>query len=104
MLPNLALSGPVRTCQERLRRRLRRSPTLDRFGLLKRTCRSILRRLWPVANLQRLNGWGLGLRRFGFEAEAGLGEESVDEGGPVLDALEPVLHDRGEPVRRAAGA
>jgi hypothetical protein len=30
VLPNLALSGAARTCQERLRRRLRRSPTLDR--------------------------------------------------------------------------
>ena len=30
VLPNLALSGPARTCQERLRRRLRRSLTLDR--------------------------------------------------------------------------
>jgi hypothetical protein len=25
-----------------------------------------------------------------------LGEEAVDEGGPVLDAFEPVLDDRGE--------
>ena len=33
-----------------------------------------------------------------------MGEESVDEGGPVLDALEPVLHDRGQPVRCPAGA
>ena len=30
VLPNAVLSGPARTCQERLRRRLRRSPTLDR--------------------------------------------------------------------------
>jgi hypothetical protein len=30
VLPNSVLSGTARTCQERLRRRLRRSPTLDR--------------------------------------------------------------------------
>ena len=36
---------------------------------------------------------GLGLRWFGFNAESGLSQKSVDEGGPVLDALEPVLHD-----------
>ena len=28
-----------------------------------------------------------------FNAESGLSQKSVDEGGPVLDALEPVLHD-----------
>jgi hypothetical protein len=33
-----------------------------------------------------------------FEGEPGLGEESVDECGPVLDAFEPVLDDRGELV------
>jgi len=33
---------------------------------------------------------------FGFEGEPGLGEEALDEGGPVLDALEPVLDDGGE--------
>jgi hypothetical protein len=38
----------------------------------------------------------------GFEGESGLGEESVDEGGPVLDALEPVLDDGGELVYVAA--
>src|SRR5271157_5727438 len=43
------------------------------------------------------------LRRLGFEGEAGLGEEPVDEGGPVLDALEPVFHDRGELVYVAGG-
>jgi hypothetical protein len=37
--------------------------------------------------------WRLG--RFGFEGEPGPGEESVDEGGPVLDALEPVPYDAG---------
>ena len=57
----------------------------------------------PVA-LIRLKGWGLGLRWFGFEAESGLGEESVDQGGPVLDPLEPVLHDGGQLVHGAAGA
>ena len=35
------------------------------------------------------------LRRLGFEGQSGLGEESVDEGGPVLDALEPVPDDGG---------
>jgi|SRR5689334_7313165 hypothetical protein len=54
--------------------------------------------------LQRLKGEGLGLRRFGFDAESGLSQEPVDEGGPVLDALEPVLHDHGQLARRAAGA
>jgi hypothetical protein len=29
------------------------------------------------------------LRWLGFEGAAGLGEECLDEGGPVLDALEP---------------
>ena len=43
------------------------------------------------------------LRRLGIEGEAGLGEECLDEGGPVLDALEPVLHDRGELVHVAGG-
>ena len=56
------------------------------------------------ALLQRLKGQGLVLRWFGFEAESGLGEESVDEGGPVLDALEPVLDDRGQLVGGAAGS
>jgi hypothetical protein len=37
--------------------------------------------------LQTLKGQGLGLRWFGFEAEPGLGEEPVDEGGPVLDVI-----------------
>jgi hypothetical protein len=46
---------------------------------------------------------GLGLRWFGFDAESGLSQESVDEGGPVLDALEPVLDDRGELVHVADG-
>jgi hypothetical protein len=39
-----------------------------------------------VAAIQRLKGQGLGLRRSGLDAESGLGEESVDEGGPVLPA------------------
>jgi hypothetical protein len=32
-----------------------------------------------------------------------LGEEPVDQGGPVLDAFEPVLDDRGELVHVAGG-
>jgi hypothetical protein len=32
----------------------------------------------------------------GLEGKPGLGEEPLDQGGPVLDALEPVLDDRGE--------
>jgi len=31
-----------------------------------------------------------------FEGESDLGEELLDEGGPVLGALEPILDDRGE--------
>ena len=52
--------------------------------------------LWR--KLQRLKGWGLGYGGCGFEAESGLAEESVDEGGPVLDALEPVPDDGGQLV------
>ena len=43
------------------------------------------------------------LRRLGFQGQSGLGQESVDEGGPVLDPLEPVLDDRGELVHVADG-
>jgi hypothetical protein len=43
-------------------------------------------------------GWHLPPTAAGVEGESGLGEESVDEGGPVLDALEPVLDDRGQLV------
>lgn len=39
------------------------------------------------------------LRWFGFNAESGLGEEPIDERGPVLDVLEPVLDDGGQLVR-----
>ena len=39
----------------------------------------------------------------GFEGEARLGEERLDEGGPVLDALEPVPDDDGELVNVAGG-
>jgi hypothetical protein len=39
--------------------------------------------------LQILKGQGLALRWFGFEAESGLAWETVDQCGPVLDALEP---------------
>ncbi len=42
------------------------------------------------------------LRRLGFEGEAGLGEEPVDEGGPVLDALEPGTDGLGDPVSAVA--
>ena len=49
-----------------------------------------------ISRLQRLKGQGLDLQRFGLDAESGLCEESVDEGGPVLDALEQVLHDGGQ--------
>jgi hypothetical protein len=35
------------------------------------------------------------------EGQSGLGEEPADEGGPVLDALEPALDDRGELVHVA---
>jgi len=37
------------------------------------------------------------------EGEPGLGEESADEGGPVLDALEPVPDDGGELVNVGGG-
>ena len=57
-----------------------------------------------LALVQRLKGQGLPLGWFGFEAESGLGEESVDQRGPVLDALKPVLHDGGQLVRGAAAA
>jgi hypothetical protein len=39
----------------------------------------------------------------GFGEVAGLGKECLDEGGPVLDALEPVLDDDGELVHVAGG-
>jgi hypothetical protein len=51
-----------------------------------------------------LTGEGLVLRWFGPEAEPGLGEISIDEGGLVLDAPEPVFHDRGQLARRGPGA
>src|SRR5258708_15355749 len=43
------------------------------------------------------------LRGLGVRGEAGLGKECLDEGGPVLDALEPVLDDDGELVHVAGG-
>jgi hypothetical protein len=46
---------------------------------------------------------GIGLRRFGFAGEPGLGEEAVDEGGPVLDALSRFLTIAGEPVDVGSG-
>ena len=45
--------------------------------------------------IQSLKFQGLGLRWFGLDAESGPSEESAGEAGPVLDALEPVLHDDG---------
>jgi hypothetical protein len=39
----------------------------------------------------------------GFEGQSGLSEEPADEGGSVLDALEPVLDDGGELVNVAGG-
>jgi hypothetical protein len=54
--------------------------------------------------LQRLKGQGLDLRWVCFDVESGLGEEPVDVGGPVLDLVEPVLHDRGQLAHGAAGA
>jgi len=38
----------------------------------------VIKELQIVLKLQRLKGQGLDLRWFGFEAESGLGEESVD--------------------------
>jgi hypothetical protein len=41
--------------------------------------------------ITEIKGLGSGVYGgLGFEAEPGLGEEPVDERGPVLDALEPV--------------
>ena len=58
-------------------------------------------RLTATPDLQRLKGQHLCLPTgLGFEGEPGLGEEGLDEGGgPALDALEPVLDDRGELVQ-----
>ncbi len=53
--------------------------------------------------LQGLKGWGLSLRRFGFEAEAGLAEEPVDECGPVLDAPEPAADGSCQFIDGAGG-
>lgn len=52
--------------------------------------------------LQRLKGQHLSLRWLGLEGGSGLGEEPVDERRSVLDALEPVLDDRGELVHTRA--
>jgi hypothetical protein len=38
-----------------------------------------------------------------FKAEPGLGEEPVDQRGPVLDALEPVPDDGGQLIDGAGG-
>ncbi len=43
----------------------------------------------------------MSLRRFGFEGQSGLGEEPVDEVGPGLAALEPVLDDGGQLIDAA---
>ena len=79
----------------------RRWPNADHLAGVAAECAFLV---GTVPQLQSLKGRGLGLRWFGFAAEAGLGEESVDEGGPVLDAVEPVLDDRGQPLGCAAGA
>lgn len=55
--------------------------------------------------LEGLKGQGLELRRFGFEAESGLGEEPVDEGSKLDPGRVPLGGDRGlvalgSPVRR----
>jgi hypothetical protein len=56
-----------------------------------------------VQRLQRLNGEHLGLYGGWGWRVSGLGQESLHESGPVLDALEPVLDDRGELVHVAGG-
>ena len=56
-----------------------------------------------VKRLQRLKDQGLRLRRFGFEGESGLGEESADKLGPVLDSREPVLDDGGQVADSGGG-
>ena len=43
------------------------------------------------------------LRRFRFQVESGLAEESLDEIGPVLNAPEPAADDRGELVEGGGG-
>ena len=45
--------------------------------------------LWPYRGIEAVDG------PTPMGHEPGLGEEPVDEGGPVLGALEPVLDDRG---------
>jgi hypothetical protein len=57
-----------------------------------RTCRRVAHRR-SGRLLQGLKAQGLGLRWFGFEAESGLGEESVDEGIRV-PALSPPMMAR----------
>src|SRR5690606_30602652 len=44
-----------------------------------------------------------GLRRLWVEGQAGLGEEAGQQVGSVLDAFEPVAHDRGELVDAGGG-
>lgn len=54
--------------------------------------------------LQRLKGGGLWLRRFGFEGEHGLAEESGDEIRPVLDPPEHPRRGRPQRVAQRAAA
>jgi len=51
--------------------------------------------------LQRLKGQGLPW--LGVEAESGLAEESGDEAGPSLEAVQLVAHRGGELVCGAGG-
>ena len=60
---------------------------------------ALLRQLVPVA----LETTSREITAVRFEGEPGLGQESVDEGGPVLDVLEPVPQDGGQQVHVAGG-
>jgi hypothetical protein len=56
-----------------------------------------------IQEIQSLKGQRLGpLRRLGFQGQSGLGKESVDEGGPVLDAL--YVSERSLSYSRSAAA
>ena len=44
-----------------------------------------------------------GLRRFGVEGQAGVGEEAGQQVGAVLDAFEPVAYDGGKVVHAGDG-
>ena len=56
-----------------------------------------------AVGLQKLKGRGLVVWRFGFEAESGLGEESADGRGPVLDAAQAGPDGGGEFVQDCRG-